>query len=110
MDQSQRGPTACHWKLAPLPDPQRSFHNSSVRFTTLNNRTKVRFPRQVPIPITVTLTLHNTIAQTDTILQNRDAIIERLDWQQITPTQIQYQFRLRSDQQCGYKQTFQKRT
>jgi N-acetylmuramoyl-L-alanine amidase len=82
----------------------------SVRFTTLNDRTEVRFPLQVPVPVSITqndrtftLTLHNTIAQTDTILQNRDAIIERLDWQQITPTQIQYQFRLRSDQQWGYK-------
>jgi N-acetylmuramoyl-L-alanine amidase len=82
----------------------------SVRFTTLADRTEVRFPLQVPVPVSVTqndrtftLTLHNTIAQTDTILQNRDAIVERLDWQQVTPNQIQYQFWLRSDQQWGYK-------
>jgi N-acetylmuramoyl-L-alanine amidase len=81
-----------------------------VRLTTLADRTEVRFPLQIPVPVTIaqsdrtfTLTLHNTIAQTDTILQNRDAIVERLDWQQVAPTQIQYRFRLRSDQQWGYK-------
>jgi N-acetylmuramoyl-L-alanine amidase len=82
----------------------------SVRLKTLADRTEVRFPLQFPVPVSVaqsdrtfTLTLHNTIAQTDTILQNRDAIVERLDWQQVTPTQIQYRFRLRSEQQWGYK-------
>lgn len=72
--------------------------------------TEVTFPLQTPIPISVqqgsdtfTLTLHNTIAQTDTIHLDDDPIISRLDWQQVAPDRVQYTFNLKDDQQWGYK-------
>ncbi|NJL81947.1 MAG: N-acetylmuramoyl-L-alanine amidase [Chloroflexaceae bacterium] len=75
----------------------------------LSQATEIVFPLQVPVPITVqqsdsifTLTLHHAIAQTDTIRLNDDPLIKRLDWQQVTPTQVQYQFQLKTQQQWGY--------
>jgi N-acetylmuramoyl-L-alanine amidase len=72
--------------------------------------TEVIFPLQRPVPIkvnqgeqTFTLTLYNTTAQTDVIPLNDDPVIQRLDWQQTKPGQIDYQFRLKSAQQWGYK-------
>jgi N-acetylmuramoyl-L-alanine amidase len=72
--------------------------------------TEVVFPLQAPVPVTVqqgdrtfTLNLFNTTAQTDTIYVNPDRLISRLDWQQVAPTQTQYTFQLKSDQQWGYK-------
>jgi len=52
---------------------------------------------------TLTLTLYNTTAQTDIIRLDDDPIISRLDWQQVAPTQVQYTFNLKSQQQWGYK-------
>lgn len=82
----------------------------SVRARQIDNWTEIAFPLQVPVPISVlqgdrtfTLTLHNTTAQTDTILLNDDSLIDRLDWQQTAPGQVQYLFNLKSDQQWGYK-------
>nr|WP_290226529.1 N-acetylmuramoyl-L-alanine amidase [Trichocoleus desertorum] len=72
--------------------------------------TEVVFPLQAPVPVSVqqgdrtfTLNLFNTTAQTDTIYVNPDRLISRLDWQQVAPTQTQYTFQLKSDQQWGYK-------
>lgn len=72
--------------------------------------TEVVFPLQAPVPVSVqqgdrsfTLNLYNTTAQTDTIYVNPDRLISRLDWQQVAPTQTQYTFQLKSDQQWGYK-------
>ena len=72
--------------------------------------TEIFFPLQTPVPVTVkqsdstfTLTLHNTIAQTDTIYVNDDPVIKRLDWQQVNPTQAEYNFQLKSSQQWGYE-------
>ncbi len=71
--------------------------------------TEISFPLQVPVPVSVqqgaetfTLTLHHTIAQTDTIHLDDDPLIERLDWQQIDPETVQYTFHLKSQQQWGY--------
>ena len=71
--------------------------------------TEVIFPLTTPVPVSVqqgdntfTLTLHNTTAQTDTIRLDNDPLIKRLDWQQVTPTQVQYTFQLKSEQQWGY--------
>lgn len=71
--------------------------------------TEIIFPLQTPVPVAVTqgeqqitLTLHNTTAQTDTIKIGSDPTIERLDWQQTTPTQINYTFHLKNQQQWGY--------
>ena len=75
----------------------------------LKSATEVVFPLQLPVPVevkqkeaSITLTLHNTTAQTDTIRLDRDPIIKRLDWQQVSPTQIDYTFELRDRQQWGY--------
>ncbi|MBF2076614.1 MAG: N-acetylmuramoyl-L-alanine amidase [Synechococcales cyanobacterium C42_A2020_086] len=94
----------------PLPNaapPQTLIR--SIRAHTTNDWTEIRFPLQVPVPVSVqqgnrsfTLTLHNTTAQTDTILLNDDPVIERLDWQQSAPGQVQYTFHLKSPQQWGY--------
>ena len=71
--------------------------------------TEIIFPLQTPVPVevkqkedSITLTLHNTTAQTDTIRLDRDPIIKRLDWQQVSPTQIDYTFELHDRQQWGY--------
>jgi N-acetylmuramoyl-L-alanine amidase len=72
--------------------------------------TEVYFPLQVPVPVSIhqaadslTLTLHNTTAQTDTIFIGDDPVIQRLDWRPILPDQAQYRFQLKTDQQWGYK-------
>lgn len=82
----------------------------SVTTRQANGWTEIVFPLQVPVPVSVsqgdrtfTLTLHNTIAQTDTIRADADVVIDRLDWQQIASDRVQYTFSLKSAQQWGYK-------
>lgn len=82
----------------------------SVTSQQTSGWTEIRFPLQVPVPVSVeqtadtfTLTLHNTTPQTDTIFLNADAAIERLDWTPILPDKAQYRFQLRTNQQWGYK-------
>lgn len=82
----------------------------SVTSRQIPGATEVVFPLQVPVPIsvqqgdrTLTLTLYNTTAQTDVIRLDDDPIISRLDWQQVSPSQLQYTFNLKSGQQWGYK-------
>ncbi|MGB3203205.1 MAG: N-acetylmuramoyl-L-alanine amidase [Nodosilinea sp.] len=72
--------------------------------------TEILFPLQVPVPVdvqqgtdTFTLTLHNTVPQTDTIYVTDDGLIERLDWNPVLPDQVQYRINLKTDQQWGYK-------
>lgn len=72
--------------------------------------TEIYFPLQMPVPISIeqgtdafTLTLHNTVPQTDTIYVTDDGLIERLDWNPVLPDQVQYRFNLKTDQQWGYK-------
>jgi N-acetylmuramoyl-L-alanine amidase len=72
--------------------------------------TEVIFPLQTPLPIAVqqlpqsfVLSLHNATAQTDTIKLVDNPTIEHLTWQQISPTQIDYRFQLKTAQQWGYK-------
>ncbi len=81
-----------------------------IRSRQVDGWTEVVFPLQVPVPISLqqgdrrfTLTLYNTTAQTDTIFVPADAVIQRLDWQQLAPGQVQYTFNLKSAQQWGYK-------
>ncbi len=81
----------------------------SVNFRQANKATEIIFPLQNPVPIaikqgdsTFTVTLYNTIAQTDTIRLDDDPVIKRLDWHQVKPTQIEYTFNLKSEQQWGY--------
>ena len=82
----------------------------SLRASDIDGWTEIALPLQVPVPVSVdqgdrsfTLTLYDTTAQTDTILLNDDPVIERLDWQQVAPGQVQYRFNLKSVQQWGYK-------
>jgi N-acetylmuramoyl-L-alanine amidase len=89
--------------------PPRSIIRS-ITSRQSNGWTEILLPLQVPVPVsvqqrddTLTLTLHNTIAQTDTIFLNDDPVIERLDWQQVAPEQVQYIFNLKSSQQWGYQ-------
>ncbi|NEQ52461.1 MAG: N-acetylmuramoyl-L-alanine amidase [Leptolyngbya sp. SIO3F4] len=72
--------------------------------------TEVVFPLQVPVPMSVeqdttslTLTLHNTVPQTDTIYFSDDPVVERMDWQPILPDKASYTFHFKADQQWGYK-------
>ena len=75
----------------------------------LESATEIIFPLQLPVPVevtqkesSITLTLYNTIAQTDTIRLDDNPLIKRLDWQQVSPNQIDYTFELREGQQWGY--------
>ncbi|MEB3886592.1 N-acetylmuramoyl-L-alanine amidase [Lyngbya sp. CCY1209] len=78
--------------------------------------TEVSFPLQVPVPIeveqgdrTLTLTLYNTIAQTDTIRFDDSPLIERMDWKPVLSPMgepreaVQYTFHFKTPQQWGYK-------
>lgn len=82
----------------------------SVGYRQLANATEIVFPLQVPVPVSVqqgdrtfTLTLHNTTAQTDIIRSVDNALISRLDWQQLPQGGVQYTFNLKKAQQWGYK-------
>jgi N-acetylmuramoyl-L-alanine amidase len=82
----------------------------SLGYRQLSAATEVIFPLEVPVPVNVqqgdasfTLTLYNTTAQTDIIRTNDNPIISRLDWQQVSPGQLQYTFNLKKPQQWGYK-------
>ncbi|MDB9451153.1 N-acetylmuramoyl-L-alanine amidase [Dolichospermum circinale] len=82
----------------------------SVGYRQLAEATEMRFPLESAVPVSVeqgnnsfTLTLYNTMAQTDTIRLDDDPLISRLDWQQVSPTQVKYTFNLKKLQQWGYK-------
>ena len=75
----------------------------------LESATEIIFPLEIPVPVSVkqqedsiTLSLHNTTAQTDTIRLDNDPVIKRLDWQQVSPTKVDYTFELNNQQQWGY--------
>ncbi|MBF2083927.1 N-acetylmuramoyl-L-alanine amidase [Thermoleptolyngbya sp. C42_A2020_037] len=81
-----------------------------VRSRPAGEWTEIVFPLQAPVPVslhqgdrTLSLTLHHTVAQTDTIFVPRNRLIQRFDWQQISPTQVQYTVQLNSRHQWGYK-------
>ncbi|HSM82358.1 MAG TPA: N-acetylmuramoyl-L-alanine amidase [Nodosilinea sp.] len=72
--------------------------------------TELYFPLEVPVPVSVrqdtdqfTLTLHNTVPQTDTIYVTADGLVERLDWSPLPPDQVEYRIHLKTAQQWGYK-------
>jgi len=100
---------ASETQVLPNAVPPRSLIRS-VRARQAGDWTEILFPLQVAVPMTVqqgdrsfTLTLHNTTAQTDTIRLDDDPLIDRLDWQQTSPQQVQYVFNLKTSQQWGYK-------
>ncbi|MGB3614606.1 MAG: N-acetylmuramoyl-L-alanine amidase [Elainellaceae cyanobacterium] len=83
----------------------------------LSDRTEIRFPLQVPVPVSVdqragglTLTLHNTTAQTDTIRLDDGPVIERLDWTQPAPGKVQYHLSLKTAQAWGYELRYEGNT
>lgn len=89
--------------------PPRSLIRS-VRSRQVPGWTEVVFPLQTPVPMsvkqgdrTLTLTLHNTIAQTDTIAFNDDPLVERMDWQPLTGDRVEYTFNFKPSHQWGYK-------
>ncbi|MGB3298054.1 MAG: N-acetylmuramoyl-L-alanine amidase, partial [Phormidesmis sp.] len=72
--------------------------------------TDVVFPLQTPVPISVrqdeqslTLTLHNTTPQTDTIYFSNDPAVERMDFNSVLPDGAEYTFHFKKPQQWGYK-------
>ncbi len=72
--------------------------------------TEVVFPLQTPVPIsvkqdtqTLTLTLHNTTPQTDTIYFSNDPVVERMDFNSVLPDSAEYTFHFKNPQQWGYK-------
>lgn len=90
-------------------DPARSIIRSA-RSRSVPGWTEIVFPLEVPVPVSVqqgddflTLSLYNTTAQTDIIRLDDDPIIDRLDWQQVSPSRIDYRFQLKSEQQWGHK-------
>lgn len=96
-------------QILPTGAPPKSLIRS-IKAREAGDWTEVVLPLQVPVPVSVqqgdrtfTLTLYNTTAQTDIIRLDDNPLIERLDWQQIAPGQIQYTFNLKKSQQWGYK-------
>ncbi len=96
-------------QILPTGAPPKSIIRS-IKARQVGDWTEIVFPLQVPVPVSIqqgdrtfTLTLYNTTAQTDIIHLDDDPLIERLDWQQNNPGQIQYTFNLKSSQQWGYK-------
>ena len=86
----------------------------SVSFRQLPQGIEVIFPLQNPVPITIkqdeqtlTLSLHNTIAETDTIRFDDNQLVKRLDWYQTKPTQVDYIFHFKPKQQWGYDVSYQ---
>ncbi|MFM7381641.1 MAG: N-acetylmuramoyl-L-alanine amidase [Microcystaceae cyanobacterium] len=81
----------------------------SINYRQTPNATEIIFPLQNPVPISVkqdpnklSLTLYNTVAQTDTIRLDNDPIIQQLNWQALPQNQIRYNFYFKSPQQWGY--------
>ncbi|MEO1388922.1 MAG: N-acetylmuramoyl-L-alanine amidase [Cyanobacteria bacterium J06634_6] len=87
--------------------------NSIIRGITSNqvgDWTEVVFPLQTPVPIslqqtsqTLSLRLHNTTPQTDTIYFSNDPVVERMDFNSVLPDNAEYIFYFKKPQQWGYK-------
>ncbi|MEO1401203.1 MAG: N-acetylmuramoyl-L-alanine amidase [Cyanobacteria bacterium J06635_1] len=91
------------------PVPPRTIIRG-VRSQQVEGWTEVIFPMVVPVPMSVeqdttslTLILHNTTPQTDTIYFSDDPVVERMDWQPILPDKASYTFHFKNAQQWGYK-------
>ncbi len=81
-----------------------------IRANQSDNWTEIVFPLQTPVPVSIrqesqllTLTLHNTTPQTDTIYFSNDPMVERMDFNPVLPDSSEYTFHFKSSQQWGYK-------
>jgi N-acetylmuramoyl-L-alanine amidase len=103
-------------KIIPGAVPQQTVIRS-IGYRQRAGETDILFPLQVSVPMSVeqsdrsfSLTLYNTIAQTDIIRLDDNSLISRLDWQQVTPKQVKYTFNLKKLQQWGYKLKYENTT
>ncbi|MBE9064013.1 N-acetylmuramoyl-L-alanine amidase [cf. Phormidesmis sp. LEGE 11477] len=76
--------------------------------------TEVIFPLQTPVPITIeqdtqslSLTLHNTTPQTDTIYFSNDPVVERMDFHPLLNNSAEFVFHFKQPQQWGYKTRYE---
>ncbi len=76
--------------------------------------TEIVIPLECNVPIsvsqgdrTLTLTLYNVTAQTDTIAIAPESIINKLEWVQSDPDKVTYTISLKPKQQWGYKVRYQ---
>ncbi|WPF89696.1 N-acetylmuramoyl-L-alanine amidase [Cyanobacterium aponinum AL20118] len=81
----------------------------SITSKVKETQTEIIFPLESAVPVSIkqdddslTLSLYNIVAQTDTIRFDDNPIIKRFDWYQVNPTQIDYIFSFKSPQQWGY--------
>ncbi len=81
-----------------------------IRASQSDDWTEIVFPLQTPVPVSIrqesqslTLTLHNTTPQTDTIYFSNDPVVERMDFNSVLPDSSEYTFHFKSSQQWGYK-------
>lgn len=81
----------------------------SVSDRQYRDRTDIFFPLESPVPVSVeqagdrfTLTLYNTIAQTDFIAFDANPWIEGMTWQPIGENRVTYTFEMAESQQWGY--------
>ncbi len=88
--------------------PRSIIRGISARQTS--DWTEVIFPLQTPVPVSIrqdsqslTLTLHNTTPQTDTIYFSNDPVVERMDFNPVLPDSAEYTFHFKESQQWGYK-------
>jgi N-acetylmuramoyl-L-alanine amidase len=101
--------------------PQSYIRSASSR--QVDDWTEVYFPLQVPVPVSIkqddkslTLTLYNTIAQTDTIRFDDNPLVERMDWQPLVSSLgqeqqgVEYTFHFKSPQQWGYELRYEDTT
>ncbi|HIK22781.1 MAG TPA: N-acetylmuramoyl-L-alanine amidase [Thermosynechococcus sp. M3746_W2019_013] len=90
---------------------------ATIRSITSRQRagwTEISFPLDVPVPIAIqqgdrqfTLTLYNTIPQTDIIRLDADPVIQRLDWSPLDQQRVAYRFTLHHRQQWGYRVAYE---
>ncbi|MEO1621029.1 MAG: N-acetylmuramoyl-L-alanine amidase [Cyanobacteria bacterium J06632_3] len=91
--------------------------NSIIRgitSTQVGDWTEIVFPLQTPVPVSVvqdrqslSLTLHNTTPQTDTIYFSTDPVVERMDFNSVLPDSANYTFHFKEPQQWGYKMRYE---
>ncbi|MCS6959142.1 MAG: N-acetylmuramoyl-L-alanine amidase [Pseudanabaenaceae cyanobacterium SKYGB_i_bin29] len=79
--------------------------------------TEILFPLEVPVPISIrqeaqklVLTLHYVTAQTDTVFLSPNPVIERLDFQQVSPDRVEYTLTFKTKQQWGYSTRYEGNT